>query len=194
MDFIVAYKENDPLCVCGNSEGYRQCIDNLLGCYQVCPRATLWRVKSKGFTSLVLHLRRGRKQNCVLASSPVKITVHISRALGLCLHHKVVLAFTSGGQFYEPTCYLWLWNKIITHLNLSSKGPVFSVWGLTSRYSFFSCLAKHCPACLKWIPILICPLMMYLADLRHYCSWPFFSSSQTEEHLSKLSLKYAFCF
>lgn len=43
-------------------------------------------------------------------------------------HYGDLLALISRGRFYVPT-YLWLWNKILTHLNFSSKGLLPSVRG-----------------------------------------------------------------
>lgn len=154
--------------------------------------------KTKLFKSLMLYLRTNSKQNYFQGHSfnPSLCKAYISKQTGVVpLHDGVLLALISRGQLYGLTFYLWPWNKILTHLNFSFKGPLIFCQWVTSRYIFFLCLAKHCTGCLKkWILIPICPFIMCLVDLSYSCSWPSFYSSQTEEPLRKLSLSYVFCF
>lgn len=135
----------------------------------------------------MLYLRTDYKQNYFPKHSfnPTLCKAHSSKQTGIVPLHENLLALISRGLFCELTFYLWLWNKILTHLNFSFKGPLISCQWVTSRYSFLSAFRQT----LHWLSKEVdsdLNLPIYLVD---HCSCLSFCSSQTEGPLSKSQLK-----
>lgn len=125
---------------------------------------------------------------------PHCVKVRISKQTGFmdyASRYDASLALISRGQFYAPA-YLWFWNKIFTHLNLILKA--FYLLSGSPQDTASSLVQPHTTLSVSRGGFrLIRPFIMDLVDLRHCRSWPSFCSSQTEEPLSRLSLRYVFC-
>lgn len=123
----------------------------------------------KGFRSSVLYIITDCKQNCFQGIRCLFcVKCALANTLELHLYRmKLYWHLPLEANFMSQFFYLWLWNKILTHLNFSSKDPLSSVGGGHLKKQLLVLSSQHCPASLKkWIPILICPFIMNLVDLR----------------------------